>query len=287
MRPSRKKTHALQLEALEKRDLFAFSTGPGVGWEAEGADLEYADLNNNGIKDVIAMAYDAPSGPNQFRYRIGYDVDRNGAPRYWSDVKFGPSMGWEGQGAGLAVTNLDGDSQPDVVFMAYDDPAGPNNFRYVVGYDMNAAGFVSSWSQMQSTPGLGWEADGAGLAIRNLDANPRPDAILMAYDDPAGANTFRYKVGYNLDSLGRPQFWSAPIVVPGLGSEGAGAGIELGNLDNNPRPDAVFMAYDDPSGANTFRLKVAYNLSPSGQAQSWGTGSRWRRGRVTRPRSRW
>ena len=59
----------------------------GVGWEGAGADLAYADVNNNGIDDVIVMAYDDPNGANQFRYRIGFDVDDDGVAQKWSVVK--------------------------------------------------------------------------------------------------------------------------------------------------------------------------------------------------------
>ena len=89
---------SLKLESLEKRELFSVSTAPGVGWAGQGADLEYVDLNNNGVDDVIAMAYDAPSRSNHFRFRIGYDVNANGEATRWSDIKYGPSLGWEGQG---------------------------------------------------------------------------------------------------------------------------------------------------------------------------------------------
>lgn len=259
------------IEALENRNLFAVSAAPGVGWDAQGADLAYVDLNRNGIDDVIAMAYDSPAGANQFRYRIGYDVNHQGIASRWSGINYGPSLGWEGQGAGVAVTDLDGDSTPEVIFMAYDNPSGANNFRYMVGYDMNSSGRVASWSSMQITDGVGWEADGAGIAIGNVDYNSRPDAVLMAYDDPARMNSFRYKIGYNLDSAGRAQYYSSPIVIPGVGWEAAGASIELGNLDSDPRPDILVMAYDDPSGGNTYRLKVGYNIDSRGHAQSWSS----------------
>ena len=262
---------SLKLESLEKRELFSVSTAPGVGWAGQGADLEYVDLNNNGVDDVIAMAYDAPSRSNHFRFRIGYDVNANGEATRWSDIKYGPSLGWEGQGAGLAVTNLDGDSTPDIVFMAYDNPARGNTFRYIVGYDMQANGSVSSWSSMHTVGGVGWEADGAGIAIGNLNWNSRPDAILMAYDDPAGANTFRYKIAYDLDANGRASSYSAPVIVPGVGWAADGAGIELGNLDNDPRPDVIVMAYDAPSESNTFRMKIGYNIDWRGHASKWSS----------------
>lgn len=266
----RRPPRRLRVERLDERALLTgYLTGPGVGWVGQGGDLAYADLNNNGIVDVVMMAYDAPARANQFRFRIGYDVDATGSPERWSGVLRGPSVGWEGQGAGMAVTNLDHDARPDVVFMAYDNPSGKNSFRYVVGYNMNAWGGVSSWSPIRSVGGLGWEGDGAGLAMGNLDANPRPDAIFMAYDDAAGANSFRYKVGFNLNAAGIAQYYSAPVTMGGVGWEGAGAEVALGNLDDDPRPDAVFMAYDDPAGENTFRFKIGFNLSSTGHAQWW------------------
>ncbi|HLE82314.1 MAG TPA: hypothetical protein VJA25_13640, partial [Dehalococcoidia bacterium] len=45
---------------------------------------------------------------------------------------------------------------------------------------------VQSWSSYNQVSGVGDAGDGADLAFTNLDADPRPEMILMAYDNPAG-----------------------------------------------------------------------------------------------------
>jgi hypothetical protein len=101
-------------------------------------------------------------------------------------------VGWEGQGADVAIANLDGDSRPDMVLMAYDNPAQANTFRYKIGWNLNSNGVASRWDNSYVTvEGVGWEGQGAGVAIANLDGNSLPDMVLMAYDNPAQANTFR------------------------------------------------------------------------------------------------
>ncbi len=264
---SRRRQRRPLCEKLDDRDLLtSFHEAAGVGDVGAGADLAYVDLDKNGLDDVIAMAYSEEDGPNRFRYRIGYDVDARGVPAHWSPVRTGPSLGTLGQGAGLAVTDLDGDSRPEIVLMAYDNPAGANSFRYVVGFDMDASGFVASWGPRQQVLGVGWEGAGAGLTIGNLDGDPRPDAIFMAYDDPAGANTFRLRIAYNLNASGVPQSVGGIIRVGGVGHSADGAGIALGDLDADQRPDLVLMAYDNSARANTFRVKIGYNITAAGQA---------------------
>ena len=83
--------------------------------------------------------------------------------------------------------------------------------------------------------------------------------ILMAYDNPAGANSFRYKIGWNLNTSGVATNWSNYVQVPGVGWEGQGADIAVCNLDNNPAKEYIFMAYDNPAGANSFRYKILFN----------------------------
>ena len=41
-----------------------------------------------------------------------------------------------------------------------------------------------------AAPGVGDEAQGADILATDLDANPRPDLMVMAYDSPPGQNSF-------------------------------------------------------------------------------------------------
>lgn len=114
--------------------------------------------------------------------------------------------------------------------------------------------------------GVGWEGQGAGAAIANLDGDPRPELVLMAYDNPSGANNFRVKIGWNLGTNGVAQRWDPGFsMTDGVGWEGQGAGIALANLDGDARPEMVLMAYDNPSGANSFRYVVKPNFAPAQQ----------------------
>lgn len=234
----------------------------GVGWEGQGAGLAVTNLDADARPELILMAYDAPAGANNFRYKIGWNLGPDGVASRWdAGFQMVPGVGWEGQGADLVVTNLDDDPRPDMILMAYDAPGGANNFRYKVGWNLNAAGVAARWDAgFFMVDGVGWEGQGAGMAVASLDADPRPELLLMAYDNPARANDFRWKVGWNLDASGRAQRWDPGFrVVPGLGWEGAGAGLAVGNLDSDPRPDLIFMAYDDPPQANNFRYVVRLN----------------------------
>ena len=242
---------------------------PGVGWEGAGAGLALANLDRDPRPEMVAMAYDDPRGANQFRYRIGRNLGADGVASSWSSVVSVPGVGWEGQGAGVALRDLGGSGRPEMVLMAYDDPARGNTFRYRVGRDVDANGAAASWSGMIEVAGVGWEGAGADVAFADLDGNPRPEMILMAYDDPARGNTFRYRVGFNLDANGVAASWGPMQTVAGVGWEGAGAGMAVGDFGGDRRPDLLLMAYDDPARGNTFRYRIGLDLDATGRAQSW------------------
>ncbi len=238
-------------------------TVAGVGWEGQGAGLEITNLDSNPRPEMILMAYDNPAKDNSFRYKIGWNLNTSGVATSWSSHIQVAGLGWEGQGAGVVITNLDANARPEMILMAYDNPSGNNSFRYKIGWNLNTSGVATSWSSHIQVAGLGWEGQGAGVEITNLDGNERPDLILLAYDNPSGNNSFRYKIGWNLNTSGVAASWSAYTQVAGVGWEGQGADIAVFNLNADARPEFIFMAYDNPAKDNTFRYKVLYNRVPA------------------------
>ena len=156
------------------------------------------NLDGNPRPDMIVMAYDAPDGPNRFGYKVGLNLNQDGVAESWSPTGYIPvdGVGDVGLGAGMALVNLDGDSRPDMVLMAYDPtPNDRNTFRYRVGWNLDASGTAESWDPgFQTIPGVGRSAQGADLALFDLNSDGVMEMILMAYDNPSDGNTFRYKV---------------------------------------------------------------------------------------------
>jgi hypothetical protein len=243
----------------------------GLGEEGQGADLAVLDLDPGG-PDMIVMAYDNPPGANTFRYRVGKNLNASGiAAGGWSAPVIVPGVGWEGQGAGVAVAYLDANPRPELILMAYDNPAGGNSFRYMVGWNLNANGIAASWANFPQIPGVGWEAQGAAAAVGQIDANPMPDMVFLAFDNPPGFNSWRYRIGFNLKADGNATSWmvGAPFIRGAPLSEAQGAGVALTNLDANPRPELVLMTYVNPVGANNFYYLIGWNLNAAGVATTW------------------
>ena len=179
-----------------------------------------------------------------------------------------PGVGWSAQGAGVALQDINDNGTPELVMLGYDNPHGANSFRYRIGWDIQPTGAVNGWSSTNITSGVGWEGQGAGIAFANLDANPRPEMVLMAVDNPQGANSLRYRVGWNVSTSGQTANWTG-FTVGGLGWESDGAGIAFTNLDNNPRPEMILMAYDDPDKSNSYRYRIGWNVDSNGAASTW------------------
>lgn len=228
---------------------------PGVGHDGQGAGAAIADINGNGMPDLLLMAIDSPQGENTARYRVGFDLNLEGAAASWSDMFISPGMGHETQGGGAAIADINGNGRPDAVLMAYDNPDGQNNFRYRIAWDLMANGAPSAWSDLKVTDGAGHFAEGAGADIADINFNGRPDLIVLAYDSPDGANNFRYKVGFDINANGDAASWSGVSGVEGLGHLGEGAGLAVADVNGDCAPEIVAMAYDSPDGPNNFRYR--------------------------------
>ncbi len=148
-------------------------------------------VNANDKEDLVVLAYDVPDGANEFRYRVVWDLNSNGQPNGWSKWHRVPGVGNRGDGVGVDLADLNQNGSLDLVLMACDDPNGQNTFRYRVGLDIDAEGLTSNWSDWKQVTGVGKRAEGAGLAIADLNGNGRPEMVLMANDATA---QFRYRI---------------------------------------------------------------------------------------------
>ena len=228
-----------------------YKTVTGVGWEGEGAGIAIADIDGNGILDMVVMAYDAPAGANNFRYRIGWNLSTNGSTNNWSNTVEIGGVGDEGDGAGVALGDINGNGTLDMVLMATDG----KNFRYRVGWDLAANGTTANWSNNLFVAGMGGVAEGADVALGDIDLDGTLDLVLMTYDAPGGANNFRYRIGWHLGNNGVARDLSRWYMLKGFGHLRQGAGLAY-QYHNSSGPVLVLMAYDNPSGANNFRYSM-------------------------------
>lgn len=250
--------------------IFAGDVGPG---DVQGAGVAVHDFDGNGRPELILLAFRNFGGATEFRYKVGFQLDQAGVAASWGDVHEVAGLGLNepgAQGAGVEIVNLDtADPRPEMILMAYANPEGPNDFRYKIGWNVDGAAITDNWSGLQTVPGFGRGGQGAGLAALNLDQDSRPEMILMAYDEK---NTdFRARVGFNLSESGVAQSWSDRYTAPGVGSA-QGAGIELGQIDDNPKPDAVLVAYHNPAGKNAWRYRIVWNVDATDGLNVGGWG---------------
>ena len=216
---------------------------PGVGDIGQGAGAAITYLDDNPKPDMVLMAYESPlpAGANSFHYKIGWNLDTGGNSRAWgqSITVEGFGFGLSGHGAGMAITNLDGNVRPDMIVMAYDN----GEFNYKIGWNLGSGGKALNWSNGKTVAGVSGKVQGAGVALTNLDADSRPEMVLMAYRKLSEEYKFLYKIGWNLNVQGETSNWSSSIIVPNFQGEAQGAGVASAELNGNDRPEIILMVY--------------------------------------------
>jgi len=192
----------------------SIKTTPAMGDSYDGADIDICDINGNGIPDLLLMTYDNPEGMNNFRYQIAYDL--NGVGNYQSlSPLYGVSgVGHLGEGAGVAVGDIDRNGTLDIVFMALDAPGeSSNRFVYRVLPDIDKYG--ASYSPLSDAVWLPTSlspcqrSGGAGCCLYDIDNNGFLDVVFMAINnDVLGRNnTWKYSIGNNLNKQYIPMQW--------------------------------------------------------------------------------
>jgi hypothetical protein len=192
--------------------------------------------------------------------------------------------GWWGNtsaGGGVAITQLDGDSRPDMIVFHVDDPSDGNNGYYRIGWNIDKVTFSNgagtkyrptSWSGVTGIGGWwGKYTSGAGIAVGDINGNGRPDLVVVHIDNPDGADSTHYRIGWDLTTSGAVTSWSGPYGFPAgfHGSRTQGADVALHDLNGNGRLEMVVGTVDDATGENTITYSVGWDLSTGGTISSY------------------
>lgn len=240
----------------------------GLGHINQGAGVAIGDIDKNGRPDMILMGIDNPKGKNNFWYKVLYDIDENGYYSKESSILSISAEGWENSGGDIALCDLNNNGILDMVLLCTDKPttAGRAYRWYYVAYDLKPDGHYNSLSSLNTQLELGFFYDGAGIDICDINKNGTPDLLMMVYDAPEGENSFRYQIAFDLQSNGNYLSLSPVYEVPGLGHDGDGAGVAVGDIDNNGTLDILFMALDAPSGKDKFVYEILPDIDKYGNS---------------------
>ena len=240
----------------------------GLGHINQGAGVAIGDIDKNGRPDMILMGIDNPKGKNNFWYKVLYDIDENGYYSKESSILSISAEGWENSGGDIALCDLNNNGILDMVLLCTDKPttAGRAYRWYYVAYDLKPDGHYNSLSSLNTESELGFFYDGAGIDICDINKNGTPDLLMMVYDAPEGENSFRYQIAFDLQSNGNYLSLSPVYEVPGLGHDGDGAGVAVGDIDNNGTLDILFMALDAPSGKDKFVYEILPDIDKYGNS---------------------
>jgi hypothetical protein len=245
-------------------------------WANHGGGIAVGNLNGGGLPDVVVLMVDNPAGVNRALYRVGRSLDASGAPTQgwgpWNEVP--DWFSFENQGAGLALWDLDGSGQLDLIVFMIDAPQGQNQAFYRVGRSLDRDGRpTGGWGEWMAIPDwFPWENQHGGIAVDDLDGDGRPELVVFMIDNPDQQNEAYFRVARRLDADGRVGGgWSDWQEVPDWFSwENQGAGVAIVDGAAAGTRDLVIFHIDNAIGQNQAFYRRAARLRADGGVDGWG-----------------
>ncbi|MEZ4716980.1 MAG: hypothetical protein R2851_12980 [Caldilineaceae bacterium] len=245
-----------------------------LGTSIQGTGSDFYAINGNDTQDYLFAWID-----ESVHYRIGWDMAADGKPASWSTTYDVPGFSGKGAGLGAAVTELNGNTTPDLVIAWVIDPAGENQAHYVVGWDLNTSGQATRWSETKTIPHwIGSSTQGAGLDILDINGDARPELFFGWIDNPADVNKGYYRVGWDLDANGdSANWWVYPKEIIGaFGPENAGLGLTLIVPDDDAasaaKPDLMAAWVRDVKDENQWAYSIGEQMDGDAYLHSWVPG---------------
>jgi hypothetical protein len=183
----------------------------------------------------------------------------------------------ENQGAGVAVANLSGAGQRDLVVFMVDNPPGQNRGLYRIGRNLDAAGNPQGgWTPWIEVPDwFSFENQGASIAVADIDRDGKPDLIVFMIDHPGGqANSAFYRVGKALDANGNVTGgWGPWLAIPNwFPFENQYGAITVADLDGDGNLHLVVLMVDNPPGQNRGLYQIGRRFDANGNVTGGWTG---------------
>ena len=243
-------------------------------FENQGAGVAVTDFGG-GQQHLVVLMVDNPPQQNRGLYRIGRNLDAGGRVTggwtQWFDVP--DWFSWENQGADIAVADLGGGGDRDLIVFMIDNPPQKNQGKYRIGKKLDVNGNIAQWTPWIDVPNwFSWENQGGGIAVTPPDGQGQRNLVVFMIDNPPGKNQGFYRVGKGLDANGNVTGgWTDWIEVPDWFSfENQGGSITVADLDGNGSHDLVVFMIDNVkvaglgTGENLGCYKVGRKLDANG-----------------------
>lgn len=201
-----------------------------------------------------------------------YAIRKSGTSWAWDDH----GVPLDSRGAGPVTAEPPADPRwalplgflSNLVAAHVDNPSQNNYVYHRIGRDLGFEAEVRrGWSAPTFKPGsIGWETQGLGIAVADVSDNGQADLIMMWVDNPGGANSIHYQIGWDMNQTGVVTGgWSPSHRVPAeVAAEVQGADLAVADLDGDGRPELI-VAYVTGGTSPRLYYRIGWRLDTQGR----------------------